>query len=90
MRRCVSVPPSPIPKKHEFCTVKGCGKETHGKQYCVAHMNVAVRRQLPQELRAIIRSACCSAKCVSGKAHDNGEQYCVGCKEPCCWRAVIQ
>jgi len=66
--------------------MKGCGKASHGKQYCAHHMNIAVRRQLPGELRAAIRSDCCNAKCVSGKPHENGEQYCTKCKQPCCWK----
>ncbi|PIR53545.1 hypothetical protein COU76_00685 [Candidatus Peregrinibacteria bacterium CG10_big_fil_rev_8_21_14_0_10_49_10] len=79
-------PPSPIQKKHEFCTVKGCGKATKGKQYCDKHLSLDERRKLSNQLQSHIRSDCCSAQCVSGKAHENGEQYCKSCKEACCWK----
>jgi len=83
---CEFVPTSPIPKKYEFCTVKDCGKETNGRQYCEKHQSVDARRKVSQKQRAFIRSDCCDAKCISGKVHENGEQYCTKCKLPCCWR----
>lgn len=73
-------------KKNEYCRVKGCGKASHGKQYCVQHMTAGQRRSLPRELTALIRSDCCSATCVAGKTHDNGEQYCTKCHQACCWK----
>ncbi len=80
------LPPLPIQKKYAVCLVKECGKDSYGRQYCEKHTSVDLRRKLPNTLRAHIRSHCCSAKCVSGKAHENGEQYCAKCKEPCCWK----
>ena len=76
-------------KRHDVCLVGGCGKASHGKQYCVRHMNVGQRRTLTTELSAVIRSDCCSAKCVRGKPHENGEQYCTKCEEPCCWKTHV-
>ncbi|MDD3896554.1 MAG: hypothetical protein PHU04_01755 [Candidatus Peribacteraceae bacterium] len=86
LRDCVPVPPTPIPKKHEFCTVKGCGKATNGRQYCEKHLSVESRRKLSQAQQTSIRSACCNARCTSGKAHESGEQYCSKCKQPCYWK----
>jgi len=83
---CEPLPTLPIQKKYAVCLVKECGKDSYGRQYCEKHTSVDLRRRLPNTLRAHIRSHCCSAKCVSGKAHENGEQYCAKCKEPCCWK----
>lgn len=68
--------------------MKGCGKATHGKPYCLKHATIALRRVVPDAARANMRSGCCDAKCVSGVAHDDGEQYCTKCKQPCHWKMV--
>lgn len=75
-------------RKHDTCTVKGCGKASNGKQYCEKHGTAGQRRTLTRELSALIRSDCCTARCVIGAAHDNGEQYCSACKEACCWKTA--
>jgi hypothetical protein len=76
-------------QKHRVvCLVKDCGKPSMGKQYCSKHLAVSERRKLPTEMRALIRSACCEAKCISGAGHDNGEQYCAQCKLPCLWKTM--
>jgi len=75
-------------KKHDTCTMKNCGQASDGKQYCPQHASLGSRRKLSGDMMAHIRSACCTVKCVSGKAHENGEQYCTKCKEPCCWKTV--
>lgn len=76
-----------IQKKYDICLVKGCGTDSQGKQYCEKHMSVVQRRKLTHEMSSLIRSSCCDAKCMIGKVHDNGEQYCKKCKQPCCWKA---
>ena len=86
--RCGLLPPLLIQKKYGVCLMKGCGKDSNKKQYCEKHLSVDLRRKLPKELHARIRSHCCSAKCISGEAHENGEQYCAKCKEPCCWKVM--
>ena len=88
MRNCVSIPLSIIPKKYEFCTMKGCKKATNGRQYCETHLSVEARRKLSQKQQTCIRSACHNAKCFNGAAHENGEQYCSKCKKACCWKMV--
>lgn len=75
-------------KRRETCLVGGCGKASHGKQYCEKHLNVAQRRKLTTERSALIRSDCHNVKCVAGVAHEYGEQYCSQCKEPCRWKAA--
>jgi len=86
MRSCVPLPLSLIPKKREFCAVKGCIKATNGRQYCEKHLSVDERRKLSQEQQTCIRSDCCSALCITGEVHENGEQYCTKCKQACCWK----
>ncbi|MEK7591038.1 MAG: hypothetical protein AAB489_02415 [Patescibacteria group bacterium] len=49
-------------------------------------MTLAGRRKLSETLSILIRSHCHNAKCVSGEAHESGEQYCTECREPCCWK----
>lgn len=71
------------------CPIGQCGKATGGKPYCPKHMDVKERRSLSASLRGLIRSDCCEAPCLAGKVHDNGEQYCTKCKEPCCWKTAI-
>ena len=75
-------------KHHDTCLVSGCGKPSQGKQYCAKHATAAQRRKLTNELSVLIRSDCHGAKCVTGDVHDNGEQYCSQCKQPCCWKAA--
>jgi hypothetical protein len=79
----------PLPliyKRRDICLVKGCGKSSNGRSYCNAHMDVSARRALTKDLSALIRSDCCDAACFKGEVHDNGEQYCSKCKQPCCWK----
>ncbi len=73
-------------KHYETCLVAGCGKATQGKQYCSKHASPNQRRSLSTDLRALIRSECCDAKCTIGEVHEYGEQYCTKCKQPCCWK----
>lgn len=80
--------PSIHQKNRTHCPIKECGKPTKGKPYCPQHMAIGERRKLPGQMRANIRSGCCEAKCISGAAHDSGEQYCTKCKEPCNWKAA--
>ncbi|MEK7563874.1 MAG: hypothetical protein AAB544_05800 [Patescibacteria group bacterium] len=75
-------------KKHEICLVRGCGKPTSGRQHCAAHGTPEQRRKLSTAIQKTIRSACCSEECFSGEGHENGEQYCAKCKEPCGWKSV--
>src|SRR3990167_6709986 len=78
--RLAGFSPSPPMQKHrEICAIGACGQPSRGKQYCAKHMTAAQRRTLTSELSGLIRSDCCSAKCVIGKVHDNGEQYCEKC-----------
>lgn len=73
-------------KRREICAVIGCGKASKGRQYCENHITPVQRRKLTDELSSLMRSDCCNAGCVIGTLHDNGERYCVKCKEPCIWK----
>ena len=74
-------------KPRVVCPIKDCGQPSNGKPYCKLHMALGERRKVSKELSMIIRSACCSAKCETGAAHEDGMQYCTKCKQPCIWKA---
>lgn len=73
--------------KHNVCIAQGCGKQSHGKAYCAAHLKgKRPMSVIPPEVRSLIRSDCCEATCVSGVRHEYGEQYCKHCGEACRWK----
>lgn len=70
------------------CKISGCNGQPRGKGYCGKHLKE--KREpvaISNEVRLSMRSDCCKAKCVGGESHENGKQYCVQCKNPCCWQA---
>jgi hypothetical protein len=73
----------------KICMVPGCGRKSHGKQYCGSHMKeMREKAVISKEVLARMRSSCCSAKCSTGDKHEYGEQYCTKCGAGCCWTAA--
>ncbi len=89
-RSSTFLPPPPIRINREICPVRACGKPTGGKPYCPEHETVESRRVLPDDMRGVIRSACCDAACMKGPVHEGGEQYCAACKDPCHWKIPLR